>query len=337
MEYVYGDILTKDGFKKGYIGFKGNQIIEFGYKKPIKKPIAIGIIIPTLINSHTHIGDYFIKKSKKKIPRNIQKSVGPPDGLKHRLLKITPENQIIEGMIESINLMSKSGISKFYDFREGGLKGIEQLKKASEKNIHISPLILSRPENHIFKEKEIKTLLNNSQGIGLSSISDWDFSEIEKIEKYTKMKNKIFAIHASERIREDIDKIIDLKPNFLVHMNQATKSDLIKTHENNIPIVICPRSNKFYRLKTNYDIMEKLGINMMLGTDNAMISSPNIINELKYYKKISGINSHEKLLNMITYNPRKVLNLDYNILDLKLTEEFIILNKKTLKPIQLNN
>ena len=129
-----------------------------------------------------------------------------------------------------------------------------------------------------------------------------------------------------------VDKIIELNPNFLIHMNLANKSDLIKVKENNIPIVICPRSNNFFRLKTNYKLMEELGILMLLGTDNAMICSPNIITELNYYKKISKIESYEKLLNMITYNPSKVLNLDYNILDLKSTNEFRILDYKTLEP-----
>jgi cytosine/adenosine deaminase-related metal-dependent hydrolase len=335
MEYIYGDILTKNGFKKGYIGYEDSEIIEFGEKKPIKKPKAMGFIVPTLINSHTHIGDYFIKKIKIKIPRNIEKLVAPPNGLKHRLLNETPESKIINGMKESINIMSKNGISKFIDFRENDVKGIKQLKKAIKNNVNISPVILSRPEKHIYNKDEIKNLLNNSQGIGLSSISDWEYSEIQKIAKHTRIKNKIFAIHASERIREDIDKIIELNPNFLIHMNLATELDLIKVKENNIPIVICPRSNKFFNLKTNYNIIEKLGIIMLLGTDNAMINSPNIITELNYYKKISKIESYEKLLNMITYNPRKVLNLDYNILDLKLINDFIILDYKTLKPLKI--
>ena len=79
--------------------------------------------------------------------------------------------------------------------------------------------------------------------------------------------------------------------------------------------------------------MEKLDINLMLGTDNAMINNPNILTELKYYKKINKIDSTEKLLNMITYNPRKALNLDYNILDFNIAKEFVLLDKKTLKMI----
>jgi cytosine/adenosine deaminase-related metal-dependent hydrolase len=333
MEYISGEILTENGFKKGYIGLDKGKIIEFGREKPKEKPIANGFIIPTLINSHTHIGDYFIKELNIKLPNNIEKLVAPPKGIKHKLLKETSEKEIINGMKESINIMSKSGISKFYDFRENGISGIQQLKEAIYDHEDISSLILSRPNHLRYHKEEIKTLLENSQGIGLSSITDWDYSEILKIAKYTKIKNKIFAIHASERIRENIDLILDLKPDFLIHMNYATESDLIRVKENNISIAICPRSNKFFKLKTNFTNMEKLDINLMLGTDNAMLNSPNIFTELAYFKKISKTHSIEKLLNMITYNPRKALNLDYNILDLKLPKEFIVLDNKTLKII----
>ena len=47
MDYIYGEILTKNGFKKGYIGFKNNKIIEINEKNPKKKPIIKGLIIPT--------------------------------------------------------------------------------------------------------------------------------------------------------------------------------------------------------------------------------------------------------------------------------------------------
>ena len=55
MEYISGEILTKSGFKNGYIGFGNKKIIEFGRNNPKKKPIVKGLIIPALINSHTHI------------------------------------------------------------------------------------------------------------------------------------------------------------------------------------------------------------------------------------------------------------------------------------------
>ena len=332
MDYISGEIFTENGFIKGYLGIENRKIKDRGNRNPPKKPICKGLIVPTFVNAHTHIGDSFIRKKNMKLPRNIEKLVAPPDGLKHRLLKETSDKEIIGGMKESIDEMTKTGISHFCDFRENGLQGINHLKKALGKT-NISPIILSRPNQLTYNKEEINLLLKNSQGIGLSSISDQEYSELKKIAKNTKKKEKMFAIHASERIREDIDQILDLKPDFLIHMNYASESDVIRVKDSNIPIVICPRSNEFFSLKSNIDLFSKIGVEIMLGTDNAMLNNPNILDELTFLKNMTSIFSIENLLNMITYNPRKALNLDYSILDLNSSNEFIVLDKKTLRTL----
>ena len=332
MEFVSGEVLTKNGFQKGYFGFEKGNIVDIGLGICPKKPVVKGLIVPSLINAHTHIGDSFIRKKKLKLPKNVKKLVAPPDGLKHKMLEETSDGEIIDGMRESINEMEKKGVSYFCDFRENGLKGINNLKKAL-KNTNVSSVILSRPKQQKYEKEEINILLNNSQGIGLSSILDWEYSEIEKIAKHTKKNGKMFSIHASERIREDIDLILDLKPDFLIHMNYATESDLVCVKDSSIPIVVCPRSNEFFGLRTNIDLLGKIGIDIMLGTDNAMLNTPNILDELKYVKNMTKMFSIENLLNMITYNPRKALNLDYSILDLNSLNEFMVLDKKTLSTL----
>ena len=45
-------------------------------------------------------------------------------------------------------------------------------------------------------------------------------------------------------IDQDIEAVIDLKPDFLVHMCHASDSDLQKARDAGISIVVCPRSNK---------------------------------------------------------------------------------------------
>ena len=167
------------------------------------------------------------------------------------------EKELIDGMEESLDIMVKTGTGVFSDFREDGIIGICLLKTALDLR-NISSVILSRPDSLIYHKNEMDILLNSSDGIGLSAISDWNMSELKKIVKHTKSKKKFFALHASERIREDIDLILDLKPDFLVHMIKATESDLIRVKENNIPIVLCPRSNAFYNLKPDFDLLKNL-------------------------------------------------------------------------------
>jgi len=334
MKYVAGDILTQNGFQKGYIGFTQDGTIMRGKGSAPEKPLAKGIIVPTFINSHTHIGDSFIRTKKIKLPRNVEKLVAPPNGLKHTLLKTASEKEIITGMKQSIQDMMDLGISSFCDFRENGIKGVHQLKTAL-KNKKITSIILSRPLHMNYDKKEVDHLLENSDGIGLSSISDWDYSEIERIAKHAKLKKKKFVLHASEAIREDIDAILDLKPDFLIHMVKATESDLIKVKEENTPIVLCPRSNAFFHLKINLKLMKKSGIDLMLGTDNAMINTPNILEELHFLKKTSNIFSTRELLNMITYTPRKALNLDDGIHGLNCSSNIVVLDENTLKAVYI--
>jgi len=336
MEFISGEILTIDGFQKGYLGFKNNKIIETRKGTPPKKPVCKGLIIPSFVNAHTHIGDSFIKKKHANLPRNIEELVGPVNGLKHRLLNHAPDEEIVNGMINSIHEMKKSGVSVFCDFREGGINGLNLINLAL-KNQNISPIVFSRPMDLKYNSKEINDLLNNSNGIGLSSISDWEYSEIIKIAKHVKKKNKMFGIHASERCREDIDLILDLKPDFLVHMIKASESDFIRVKENDIPVVICPRSNDFFGIKPNYKIIKKTNTTFLIGTDNAMLNNPSILDEIFFIKQKTNLFSmHELLLNN-TYIARKALNQECDILGSNSKANFVVLDKKTFKPLYILN
>jgi len=329
MDFVSGEILTVDGLSKGYIGFDNRKIVETGKGISPKKPICKGLIVPYFVNAHTHIGDSFIRGKNIDLPKNVEELVGPPDGLKHRLLRESSDKDIIKGMEKSIEIMIKNGTGFFCDFRENGILGIDQLKTALN-NWKISCFILSRPDKLIYNKDEINNLLKKSDGVGISSISDWEESELRKLANHTKNENKIFGIHASERIREDIDTILDLKPDFLVHMIKATESDLICVKDNKIPIIFCPKSNNYFGLKPNYKLIEKTGVDFILGTDNAMLNPPNILDELKFFQDQSKIFSKFDLLNKIIYGARKVLNLECDILGPNSPADFVVLDKQSL-------
>ena len=335
MKYVQGEILTTDGFITGYISFEQNQgVFEVRKGVPPEKPIVKGLVLPTFVNAHTHIGDSFIRKKHLKLPCNVKDLVAPPYGLKHRLLKEASEQEILEGIQMALGEMTTSGTSCFCDFREGGLIGIFQLRKAM-KNSSVDSVILSRPSQMTYEKEELDRLLQNSDGIGLSSISDWEPAEIEKISRHVRKKKKLFALHASEVVRENIDRILDLRPNLLIHMIAATKADLERVNDANIPIVVCPRSYAFFHLKNNLALMKKTGVTILLGTDNAMINTPDVIEEVRVLLK-TGLFSLEELLTNITYTPRKALNLDDCIQGRDLSEKFIVLERDSLKPLYVS-
>jgi len=253
------------------------------------------------INSHTHIGDAFIKLPEKKY--SIEELVAPFSGYKYKMLEKANEKEIINGMEKAIKLMEKAGIKAFVDFREGGIKGIKMLKKAM-RGEKIKVIILGRPEKMNYNEEEINAILSMAHGMGLSSIYDWDES-IEKIAEHVHKKHKIFALHASEARREDIDEILKLKPHFLVHLCKASKKDIEKVAECNVPVVVCPRSNAFFGLRPKIEMLLEYGITTMLGTDNAMIVEPDVIKEASYTLQNFEVDE-KQVVKMVTDNPKKV-------------------------------
>jgi len=330
MKYVQGEVLTNEGFITGHLCIEQTQkVSDIRKGNAPEKPIVNGLIIPTCVNAHTHLGDSFIRYKHLQLPHNVKDLVAPPAGLKHQLLKQTSEQEILEGIKKSLAEMTTAGTTCFCDFREGGLIGVYQLKKAMQHR-SIDSVILSRPSQLTYEKQELDRLLENSDGIGLSSISDWELSEIEKLASHVRRKKKLFALHASEVNREDIDRVLDLRPNLLVHMIAATKADLERVRDASIPIVICPRSYLFFRLKHNLKLMKKTGVSLLLGTDNAMINSPDVIEEIKVLQK-TGLFSLEELLINVTYTPRKALNLDDCIQGRDLSEKYIVLEKHSLK------
>jgi cytosine/adenosine deaminase-related metal-dependent hydrolase len=294
-----------------------------------------GLIVPTFVNAHTHLGDSFIRGKNLELPKSIEKLVAPPDGLKFKLLMKASRQEIIQGIKDSLNEMRLSGVSSFCDFREGGLPGLKLIKTAL-KNSLLDSIILARPQGYLYDKNELKILVNRSNGIGVSSISDWNYDELRKISSDVKNVGKIFALHASERIREDIDLILDLKPDFLVHMLKASESDFFRVKDARIPIIICPRSNSYFGLKPDILMMKKIGIDLLLGTDNGMLFSPNVIEEARFLKSNFKNFSNEELIKMITYLPRKVLNLDTNILAVDSTSGFVVLDKKDLTTLYIS-
>ncbi|MBN1280998.1 MAG: amidohydrolase family protein [Candidatus Thermoplasmatota archaeon] len=330
MQYVQGDILLHEGFVHGYLGFSAkSQAVEIGKGVPPAQPVAKGVILPTLVNAHTHLGDAFIRTKKLPLPRSVSELVRPPDGVKFQLLKGATEQEVVQGMQQAVSEMSAAGTAGFCDFREGGLIGIFQLRRAL-RHSSVHAMILSRPSQMKYEREEVDWLLQNSDGIGLSSLSDWEPSEIEKIAAHTRRKNKMFAVHASEILREDVDRILELRPGLLVHMIQATQADLQRVHDAGIPVVICPRSYSFFHLKHNFSLMKQTKVTVLLGTDNAMINTPDVSEEVRFLRN-SGSFSTEELLKMVTYTPRKALNLDDDIQGPTLLQHFIVLEKGSLK------
>ncbi len=236
------------------------------------------IFIKDMVNAHTHCGDYGLKIQKG---LSMEELIAPPNGLKHRYLAGLDEKGLKDNIGRFDKASASFGSAAFIDFREGGVMGCRILRECSD-----DAIILGRPVSKEYDPEEISEILSVADGIGISSISDIDEDYLEAVADQVRRERKIFAIHASERVREDIDIILSLDPAFVVHMCEATDDDMAKCAEAEVPIVVCPTSNGYFGKETPIQRMILNGADVALGTDNAMFCEPDLISEAKVFTSL---------------------------------------------------
>ena len=313
-----GIVVCGDEFeaKEGYLVIAQGRIKEISDEK-VQTAIK-GIIIPSFVNTHTHIGDS-VAKEPDFMP--IEKLVGP-GGFKHKILVETPFEALVFAMRDTIEEIFAIGTQLFADFREGGILGVRALKEAlrlAGANERLGAKILGRPAARPASaagsgdEENIDELIGLVDGIGMSSIADHPHEDVRFLAEESKRKRKIFALHAGERNAEDIRDAIELEPDFIVHLINAAPRDLRIMHDKNIAAVVCIRSN----LVTGLGLppvqqMLDAGLTVGAGTDNVMLNSPNLFSEMEFISKFFHLDERD-VLKMCTLNPAKILREEQSI------------------------
>lgn len=141
----------------------------------------------------------------------------------------------------------------------------------------------------MYESGEVQAILRVCDGLGISSLLDWNSDEARKLARDAHAANKAFATHASERVREDIDDVLDLKPDLLVHLTEATDADLARVAAEEVLVAVCPRSNAFFGKIVDLPRMVRAGLSLVLGTDNAMISAPSMLREMDFAWRIGRL------------------------------------------------
>ena len=288
------------------------------------------LLIPGLINSHTHIGDSIAKDVA--LDKDPDSKINPIFGIKQKILRETEPKKLAYFMRKTVKSMLKKGTTTFVDFREGGLDGVLLIQKVLS-NIPIRAIILGRLEfyqskNQIKKNmpipksylNQLEPLLTNCDGIGISGSNENSDSALKQLSK----TKKIRAIHCAETKQSYLkskqttrktepQRCLLLKPNFLVHMTYASKSDLRLVSKKISGIVVCPRANaSLAEGIPDIEQMMKMNCNVAIGTDNLMINSPDLFREMDFLWKVTmGIHKKrvepKKILKMVTVNAGKLL------------------------------
>lgn len=303
--------MTPEGPVEGYLRLEGDTVVETCLGKAPTSS-AKAIVLKGFVNAHTHIGDSVGYPAPK---GTVEELVAPPDGHKHRVLRSSSEREKVAGMRMSLGLMRASGTSLFIDFREEGLEGVRMLKDALSLD-DPRALVLGRPSSSSIADSELGELLGSCDGIGMSAVRDWPLDFVARVSEKTRARGKIFSLHASETVRESVDQLLDLKPDFVVHMTKATEDDMAQCAEAGLPVVVCPRANKFFGLRPDLPLMLRSGLTVALGTDNCMITRPDILEEIKAAHRVSkplgGISPLEAV-SLAVFGGRKLLKGEGNI------------------------
>lgn len=265
-----------------YEPVEGRVVVEGGEIVALEetKTESSDIIVPAFVNAHTHVGDSIAKEAGRGL--SLDELVAPPDGLKHRLLADASRESLVAAMRSSLQFMQRSGTAAFLDFREGGVDGVEMLRTAAD-GLDVEPFALGRDDPDV---------LDVADGYGASGARDADFSS-ERAAART--AGKPFAIHAGERDPDDVDPALDLDPAFVVHMVHAAERHLDRLAADDVPVVVCPRSN----IVTGVGIppVSKLleRTTVALGTDNVMLNSPSMFREMEFTAKLCDVSAPDVL------------------------------------------
>jgi cytosine/adenosine deaminase-related metal-dependent hydrolase len=193
------------------------------------------------------------------------------------------------------------------------------------------------------KSLEFSSLLKKCDGIGISGANENSISVLKYYSKISKLK----AIHSSETKqsvtkskkitgKSETIRALSLKPDFLVHMTYASKTDLEIASKQTRGIVICPRANSSLAEGIpDIELMQKSGCTVALGTDNVMINSPDMFREMDFIWKVTmGIHKKrinpKEILKMATVNGGKILKKNIGVIESGKLADCIFLDKHSL-------
>ena len=325
------------------------------------------LIIPGLINAHTHIGDSLGKDVA--VDSGLDARVHPAHGAKQKILQRSKPDHLKTFIRSSALSMMKKGITTFADFREGGAEGVKLLRDAIS-GLPIKCIVFGRAEYYFditssatgAGQRNLPSsalqmtsdVLEISDGLGISGANE---NSDETLQQYrnlvrarntsaTKDKQKLLtAIHAAESEntmefskshtgKTEVARIMKcLKPDIVIHMTHATQKDISMVARNRTGILVCPRANGIVGAGVpRVAKMLDLGCIIGIGSDNVMLNSPDILRELDYIWKVSRaverfFLSARDILKMATVNNAEILRLNSGYIQSGRAADIIFIDK----------
>jgi cytosine/adenosine deaminase-related metal-dependent hydrolase len=344
-----------DYVEQGYIEIENGRITSTGaggYEDSAKQMEAKGfLVIPGLVNAHTHIADSIGKDIGT--GQRLNARVHPVFGAKKKILQKSLPEHLKAFIRNSAISMMKKGVVAIADFREDGLEGTQLLKEAVE-GLPIKCVTLGRVDYYSSRPKDARSLppeaveqakqvLKLADGLGISGANE---NTDASLAQYRQLAGKkLVAIHAAESKetvkfskvhtgKSEVDRIMEhLKPDFVVHMTNATENEISLVAKSGTGVVICPRANGVLGVGVpKVAQMLKQDCLVAIGTDNVMLNSPDILRELDYTWKASrategGMIKAQEVLKMATINAAQILRLNTGCIEAGRAADLVFIDK----------
>jgi cytosine/adenosine deaminase-related metal-dependent hydrolase len=210
-----------------------------------------------------------------------------------------------------------------------------------------------------------RRVLRISDGLGLSGAnenSDESLKQYHSLIEEQKnigrkaLKRPLLSIHAAESRgtskfsitktgKREVERIMQyLKPDFIVHMTNATDEEFALLASRGCGIVTCPRANGVIGVGLpRVAKMLKTGCTIALGTDNVMLNSPDILREMDYIWKVSRASEKKEFLNPLdilkfaTVNGADLLGLNSGYIGPGRAADLVFIDKRHIDLYPIHN
>ena len=270
------------------------------------------VVIPGLYNSHTHMGDSCMPDGATGL--TLEQGFFRPDGFKYRRLAQISREEHLPHVVNHLRYMARTGTVGHIDFREQGPYGSELLREAS-RITGVESVILGQFSGVPFGERELaanraplppesrselEAILSVADGFSESTMNDLTDVAWGEIRRLTEGAGKLRAIHCLENAgyrnvsvartgRGDLARALEIyDPHLIVHMTVASADEIRLLASSGKTAALNPRANANIGLPMPpvRDLMES-GANLLLGTDNGLLNSPNLFAELDFTFKLA--------------------------------------------------
>jgi cytosine/adenosine deaminase-related metal-dependent hydrolase len=293
---------------------KGDKIVRIqSTGTPLKQlPEGTLVLVPGLVNGHTHFGDACLMDGATGL--TLEQGFFRPHGFKYRELARLDRATQVAALCDTLRYAAASGTVAHFDFREQGPDGSRRLREASRAT-GVCSVILGQFDQVPFDQAalvanqaelpegarlELEAILDEADGFSESTMNDLTDPAWTQIRALTTRREKARAIHCLENpaYREtslgltgvgDLARAIHLyQPDLIVHLTVANDEEIRILAESGITAVINPRANA--NLGLPLPPVAKLmdaGVNLVIGTDNGLLNSPNLWAELDFTYKLA--------------------------------------------------